>query len=305
MAISMSFSRMSDTTTGIFWMFLTGVLFVCVTGIVRYIGSDIPAAEAAFLRYVAGLIMILPFVRRELGKGITRATLKIFVFRGVVHSLGVALWFYAMARIPIAEVTAIGYTAPIFVTLGAAVFLGERLQTRRIIAVGIAFFGAMIVIRPGFEHVSIGQLAQLCAAPLFAASYLSAKKLSDDTSPTMIVVMLSVFVTIGLAPLAFVVWQTPSVSDVGWLSLVALFATVGHWTMTKAMKAAPLTVTQPVTFLQLVWASLLGYFAFSEELDFFVLLGGGIIIASVTFISYREARIRRKTSTPLAPATKG
>ncbi len=285
-------------------MALTGLLFVAVTGVVRFLGSSIPAAEAAFIRYVIGLIFMLPFILPALRNGISRRVLGIYSLRGLAHALGVILWFYAMANIPIAEVTAIGYTSPIYITLGAAVFFGEKLAMRRIIAVVAAFSGAMIILRPGLQEISYGQLAQLCSAPLFAISYLIAKRLSMTESPTVVVAMLSVFVTIGLAPFAFAVWVTPQLNEVFWLALVACFATLGHFTMTKALKAAPLMVTQPVTFLQLVWATLLGALMFGEPADFYVLLGGGVIIASVSFISYREWVANRRMRTPPAVATK-
>ena len=284
--------------TGIGWMALTGLLFVCVTGIVRYVGSGIPAAEAAFIRYAIGLVLMTPFLIRAFGMGMSPVKLGLFAGRGMVHALGVILWFYAMANIPIAEVTAIGYTSPIYIALGAAFFFGEKLAARRILAVVAAFVGAMIIVRPGFHEVGNGQIAQLLSAPLFAISYLVAKRLSNDEDPSVVVGMLSVFVTLGLAPFAYAVWETPDISEVGWLALVAAFATTGHFTMTKALKAAPLMVTQPVTFLQLVWATILGSAVFGEPVDVFVLVGGGIIIAAVSFISYREWVVSRNARTP-------
>lgn len=289
---------------GIAWMAITGILFVSVTGIVRYIGSGVPAAEAAFIRYVIGVFLVLPFMMPLLRQGVKRTSLVFFSARGLAHGLGVILWFFAMANIPIAEVTAIGYTSPIYITLGAVFFFGEKLAMRRILAVVAAFVGAMIILRPGLQEISTGQIAQLFAAPLFASSFLLAKKLSFDESPAMIVGMLSVFVTLALAPFAYAVWITPSLSEIGWLALVALIATAGHYTMTKAFKAAPIMVTQPVTFLQLVWATLLGALVFGEPVDFYVLLGGGVIIASVSFISYREWLLSRSMQTPPAVATK-
>jgi len=289
---------------GIAWMVLTGLLFVLVTGVVRYIGSDVPAAEAAFIRYAIGLLIMAPFIRTTLANGIKRKSLGIYALRGLTHAIGVMLWFYAMAHIPIAEVTAIGYTAPIYITIGAAIFFGERMAARRIIAVVAAFVGAMIILRPGLQEISSGQLAQVLSAPLFAISYLVAKSLSKDESPTVIVGMLSLFVTIGLVPFAFVVWQTPTLTEVLWLALVAAFATAGHFTMTKALHAAPLMVTQPVTFLQLVWATILGAVMFGEAVDFWVLMGGGVIIAAVSFISYREWVVSKRMQTPPAVATK-
>ncbi|MCR9256731.1 MAG: DMT family transporter [Alphaproteobacteria bacterium] len=285
-------------------MLLTTLLFASVTGIVRYLGTEIPAAQAAFIRYLIGTIMILPLMYPLLSRPPSKGSMRIFALRGLLHGGGVILWFYAMARIPIAEVTALGYTAPIFVTIGAALFLKETVHFRRVAAVIAGLVGALIILRPGFEEISIGQLAQLGAAPLFAGSFLMAKKLTDGDDPTVIVGMLSVFCTLTLLPFALYHWVTPGWDEIGWLTLTAAFATAGHYTMTRALRAAPITVTQPVTFLQLVWATAMGLTLFGEPLDPFVLLGGGVIIAAATFISHREAMLSRRKMTPPAPATK-
>ncbi len=296
---------------GIAWMVVTTLLFVCVTGIVRHVGSSLPSAEAAFLRYGLGSILMLPFMASLLKRPPTTRALGVFAARGVMHGFGVALWFYAMARIPIAEVTALGYVTPIFVTIGAALLLGETMHLRRLVAVGVGLLGAMIVIRPGFQEISLGQMAQIAAGPLFAGSYLIAKRLTAAQDSSVIVGMLSVFVTVTLAPLAWSQWQDPTWEQVGWLALTAVFASSGHYTMTRAMQAAPLTVTQPVQFLQLVWATILGIVVFGEALDPFVILGGGIVVGAATFISHREAMAarrdktaRRQATTPPTQATK-
>lgn len=302
---------MSDTASspnrvaaGVGWMLLTTFLFLGVTGVVRHVGSDLPNIEAAFLRYLMGVILILPWASALWRTRIPRAKWGMYALRGALHSVGVMLWFYAMARIPIAEVTAIGYIAPIFVTIGAAVFLGERLQWRRIGAVISAFVGALIILRPGFQELNNGQLAQLCAAPAFAASFLLAKRFSDDADSGVIVFMLSFFCTIALIPGAIWQWVTPTWGQVGWMALTAAFATAGHWTLTQAYRCAPITVTQPVQFLQLVWATALGVAVFAEPVDPWVLAGGGIIVGAATYISHREAKAARRTRTPAAAATK-
>lgn len=214
------------------------------------------------------------------------------------------LWFYAMVRIPIAEVTAMNYLAPIYVTIGAAIFLGERLAARRILAVVMGLAGAAIILRPGFREVSDGHIAMLIAAVVFAGSYLTAKVLADEVNAAVVVALLSVFVTIGLAPFAAADWITPTGRELLFLAGVALFATAGHYTMTLAFAEAPVTVTQPVTFLQLIWATLLGVVWFAEPVDIWVVLGGVVILGSVMFITWREAMLKRRV-TPDAPATKG
>ncbi len=287
---------------GILWMVLTGLCFVAVTAIVKHLGSDIPAAQSAFLRYFLGLIFLIPMIRPILAARLTTRQLKLFAFRGIAHTGAVILWFFAMARIPLAEVTAMNYLSPIYVTLGAALFLGEKLPLRRVIAVVVALFGAVIILRPGLRTVEPGHIAMLVTAVLFAVGYLIAKMLADEVSPSAVVGMLSITVTIGLAPFAYAVWVPVTGTDLVWLLLVASFATAGHYTMTLAFAAAPLTVTQPVTFLQLIWAVTLGWLVFGEGIDGYVILGGAIIMASISFITWREARARRSV-TPALPQT--
>lgn len=285
-------------------MFVTGLLFVAVTALVKYNGTRIPAAESAFLRYSMGLVFLLPMINAMRQSQLTIRQHKLFWLRGIAHTGGVSLWFYAMARIPIADVTAMNYLTPIYVTLGAALFLGEKLALRRILAVVAALVGALIILRPGFREVGMGHLAMLFAAVFFATSYLVAKLMSDETNPAIVVTMLSITVTIGLAPLALANWVTPTGSELVVLFAVAALATAGHYTMSMAFAAAPVTVTQPVSFLQLVWAVLLGAVVFGEGVDPWVVIGGLVIISSIAFITMREAVMKRKIRTPAVPATK-
>ncbi|HFC05685.1 MAG TPA: DMT family transporter, partial [Rhizobiales bacterium] len=201
---------------------------------------------------------------------------------------------------------AIGYTAPIYVTIGAALFLGEKLRILRVMAVVAGFIGTLVILRPGFQELQIGSIAQIIAAPVFAASFLMSKILTRDESPVMIIIMLSVFCTLALAPGALLQWQTPSLSEAFWLALVAIFATLGHYAQTRAYQATAITATQPVWFLQLVWGALLGWFAFGESINLYTIIGASIIITAVTFITHRESRakqvaIKQKSPTPGRP----
>jgi drug/metabolite transporter (DMT)-like permease len=144
----------------------------------------------------------------------------------------------------------------------------------------------------------------LGAALVFSGSYLTAKVLAGEAKPAVVVAMLSVFVTATLAPFAFANWVTPGLSDLALLAAVACCATLGHYTMTLAFAAAPVTVTQPVTFTQLVWAILLGYLVFDEAIDIWVIIGGIVILGSVSFITWREAVLNRKPTTPPTNAVK-
>ncbi len=289
---------------GILWMLVTGANFVAVTAIVKHVGDGLPAAESAFLRYLLGLVFLIPMLGPMLRADLSRQSLWLFGARGVVHSLGVILWFYAMTQIPLAEVTAMNYLSPVYVTIGAALFLGETLAARRLLAIVAALIGALVILRPGFREVSLGHIAMLGTAMLFGASYLIAKLMSGRASAAVVVGMLSITVTVGLAPFAAAVWVTPTLAQIGWMFLVACFATAGHYSMTLAFAAAPVTVTQPVTFLQLVWAVALGALVFAEPVDGWVIFGGVTILAAVTFITWREAVLKRRALTPSHVAMK-
>lgn len=300
----MSSEKVNRPLVAISWMLLTGLLFVGVTAIVKHVGTDLPPAQSAFLRYVTGLVFVIPLIKLIKKANLSRNELTLFAWRGLAHSIGVILWFYAMAILPMAEVTAMGYLSPIYVTIGAALFLGERIAALRILAIFAAILGVLIILRPGFREISFGHISMLLNGILFALSYLIAKVMADKVEPLVVVGMLSIFVTIGLAPWAFWVWVTPTLSQLGWTFLLAIFATAGHYTMTLALRAAPISVTQPITFLQLVWSVLVGVLVFNEGFDKWVIIGALIIVFSISFIMWREEHVRRKKITPSYPANK-
>jgi len=285
-------------------MLFTGLCFVAVTALVKYLGGRIPPAQSAFLRYFLGMVLLLPMLGAVRRAQISPRMWGLFATRGALHAAGVMLWFFAMTQLPLAEVTAMNYISPVYVTLGAALFLGETLALRRVAAIAAAVIGTLIILRPGFREISPAHIAMLIAAAVFGGSYLLAKFTVDGTNPTVVVVMLSLWVTLGLAPFAAQVWITPTWAELGILFAIACIATAGHYAMTLAFAAAPMTVTQPVTFLQLIWATALGALMFNEPVDIWVVSGGGLIISAVSFITWREAVLKRRAITPPDMATK-
>lgn len=285
---------MNQSIIGILWMVITTILFVGVTATVRYLEGEVPAPQAAFLRYAIGTLMLAPSLITLTKFKPNRSLFNKFVLRGFVHSIGVTLWFYAMSVMPVAEVTAIGFLTYIFVSIGASIFLKEKLHKHRLSAILISFIGALIILRPGFKVIESGQLGMLIATMVFTASYLIAKVVSKERTSSEIVAMLSIFTTIFLIPSAIYSWEPLSLEALLILSFTALIATLGHITMTKAIKAAPMVVTQPVLFLQLVWASMVGLFIFDEEFDLFVIVGGTVIMLCVCYVSYREHILGKK-----------
>ncbi|MDH3635360.1 MAG: DMT family transporter [Gammaproteobacteria bacterium] len=290
---------------GCLWMVAGGLLFVAVTVLVRHLGTDMPAVQAAFIRYSIGLILVLPLLWRMRWRGIRPGSFKLYFYRGIVHGVGVMLWFFAMARIPLAEVTAIGFSTPVFTAIGAILIFHEKVRLRRMLAIVAGFVGTLIILRPGFQTIEAGSLAQLIAAFCFAGSFLLAKHMTRSENSGDILVMLTIFCTLALLPGAIYYWREPTWIEIGWLALVAVFATTGHYALTRAIAYAPLTVTQPLSFLQLVWAILFGYWLFDEIPDNWVIAGALMIVGAISYLTHREAvaarrnRIQAAASSPV------
>ncbi len=279
---------------GCLWMMAGGLLFVAVTVLVRYLGSDMPAVEAAFIRYLIGVFLLLPMLWRLHWRGIRPDRFRLYFLRGILHGIAVMLWFFAMARIPLSEVTAIGFSTPVFTALGAILIFREQVKTRRMMAILAGFVGTLIILRPGFQTIEAGSLAQLIAAFCFAGSFLFTKHMTQSASSGEILVMLTIFCTLTLLPGAIYYWRQPTLLEVSWLALVAVFATAGHYVITRAIAYAPLTVTQPLSFLQLVWAIIFGYWLFDEVPDSWVIVGASIIVAAISYLTHREAVAARR-----------
>ena len=269
-------------------MVMTGLLFCAMTASVKSLGTSLPASQSGFIRYIFGLFLLVPFCRQLGLSEIRKGLLRLMILRWSLHAIAVVAWFYSMVRIPMTEVTALYYLVPVFVFIGASFYLRERINVGRIICLVVALIGTFLIIRPGLREVGLGHLTMLLATVVFGMSFLLAKKATDEVKPLLIVFMLTLIVSLWLAPLAFLQWETPSFRELSVLMLVAFFATCAHLTMSMAFKAAPVTVTQPIVFLDLVWAAIVGLVFFSEAIDIWVIIGGLIIVAAVSLVSWVE-----------------
>jgi drug/metabolite transporter (DMT)-like permease len=297
------FDKVSPNVQGMLWMALAGLIFASFTAIVRHVGTSMNPIQVAFMRYALGLVFMLPFFLQINLADFRAARFGLHGIRGVMHAAGVMCWFYAMAHIPIAEVTAMGFTAPVFATIGAALFLGEKVRARRIIAVVVGLLGAIVILRPGFVEIHPGAVAMLFAAPMFAVTDLIAKVLTRKESGPAVVAYLSVVVTLTTMGPALYFWREPSTEE--WLLLIATagLATLGHLCMIQGVKLAEVSALQPIKFLQLFWAALIGFLVFAEIPGLWTWVGSAIIVGSVSYIAHRES-VTRKQAKAKAEAAK-
>ena len=164
---------------GMLWVAASGVLFSILNTIVRKITLTLDPFESQFLRYLFGIAAMLPLIWRQGWRAYVPVNLGGQLWRGAMHTVGLMLWFTALPHIALADMTAIGFTGPIFIMIGAAWFLGEKMRGDRWIAAAIGFAGVLVVVLPKLS----GQgnwyaLVMLASAPVFAASFLMTKTLT-------------------------------------------------------------------------------------------------------------------------------
>jgi drug/metabolite transporter (DMT)-like permease len=266
--------------------------FALMIVLVRHLTQIFDPLEVVFFRNVFGLLAMLPWLTSQ-GIGVLRTQhLGLHVIRAVIGIAAMVLWFTTLSLMPLAEATALSFTAPIFTSILATVFLGEVMRTRRWTAIGVGFLGALIILRPGVEALDPIALLAVFTAGVWATSTILVKVMARTESAGAIVTYLTLFLTpISLVP-ALLVWQTPTLGELALCVALGFAGSLGHICMTRALAATEATLVMPFDYLRLPLVALVAYFAFGEVADGWVWLGGGVIAASGLYITHREARLR-------------
>jgi len=275
------------------FMILAGAFFAAMHGTVRLISFELHPFVIAFFRNIFGFLVLLPLLLRS---GLVLLRTQRFgthLLRAGVNSISMLTWFTALSLTPLADATALNLTGPLFVTLGAMVVFGERVRAWRWTALGLGALGALMVIRPGFEEVTLGAVLTVTSTALAAISKLFAKSLTRNEDPAAIAFYVQFLMApITLIPALFV-WQTPTLQQLLVLMIIGALGGLGHLFAVKAYAIADISFSEPLTFTRMVWATIFGYVAFSEVPDLWTWAGAATIIAATTIISYRERRARR------------
>ena len=259
-------------------------------GLLIRVAADggIHAFEIAFFRsffgFVAMAVVVLATTRR-----VPRVTaLRPLGGSSLFHLMAMLSFFYGMAMMPLAESAALTFTAPLFGTLAAALFLGERVHARRWIAILVGFLGVLVVLRPGMVPVGIGPALVLFSTVAFAGVTVLVKRMTATEATTSVVFYQSLFVSVLTLPAALPVWTTPDPTMLAWLALIGALSTAGWLCFTRAFALADASALLPLEFTRLPFVALLGYLAFGEVPDVWVWVGAAVIFASGLAIAHRE-----------------
>jgi drug/metabolite transporter (DMT)-like permease len=231
------------------------------------------------LRSVVGLLILLPLVVASGGFAAMQTKKPMqHLARNAVHYAGQAGWLYALTLIPLAELISIEFTTPIWTAILAVMFLGERLNSRKVVAIAFGVLGVLIIVRPGVATISPGHLIVLCAAVGFGISMVMVKSLTRTESVVRIIFwMLVVQSIIGAGP-ALMEWRDPPLALWPWIVVIAFTGMSSHFCLARALTYADATIVSPMDFLRLPFTALLGWLAYSENVDAFTVAGAALIL---------------------------
>lgn len=300
-----NFALMTPASKGALWMGLAACLLGTLSLLVRHIADDLHPFEIAFFRNFAQFAFMVPWVLMA-GISVVR-TRRVWahVRRSTFGICAMLSWFWVVTQMPIAEATAISFSAPLFTTAGAALFLGEKVGPRRWLATLVGFLGVLMIIRPGIHAVELPQLVALMSAVFIAGSMLSNKSLSRTEKPNAMVLWMGVFMSLFSLPPAIAVWTWPVGETWLWLFALGLVATAAHLAINRAYASSDASFIAPFGFAQIPFVALIGYGLFAEIPDGWSLAGAGVIMASGIYTAHREAKVSRAISAPPQPGVVG
>jgi drug/metabolite transporter (DMT)-like permease len=277
------------------------IFFSIMGAFIKLAAEQLHSLEVVFFRNFLAFLMMLPWLICQ-GPGVMKTRrIGLYTARSLFNFVGMVTGFTAITLIPLAEATALSFTAPLFATIGAALVLGEVVRARRITALAIGFAGMLIVLRPGMEAVSTGALLALLNSVAIAITIIIVKKLTDTERPETIVTYMALLQSpMALIPALYVwIWPDP----ITWLWLIGLAGagTAGHLMYTKAIQLAEITQIQPLDFIRLPIIAVMGYFIFDELPTIWTWIGGAVIFASTAYVTHREAQLARAKQHQAAP----
>ena len=280
----------SAQTKAIILNILSIVLFSIMVVFIRKASENLHVLEVVFFRNLLAVIVMLPILRSTGLAAIKMKNKKLFFIRAFVGAIGMIAGFTCLTLIPLAQATAISFSQPLFITIGATLFLGEIIKARRIAAIIVGVIGMLIIVQPGFSGFSFGIILAIISALALSINALIVKKLTlTDTPQAIIMWMVIMLIPITLIT-AIPVWEWPNL--VTWLYLwrIAILGTMAHFAWTKSYAMAEITSLEPIGFIKLPIIALLGWMIFSEIPGTWTWVGGFIIFMSTIYISHRETK---------------
>lgn len=266
------------------------VLFVGMGTLAKTLAAIYPIEQVIWARYFFHVLLIVLMFPRRIGSLFKTRRLGLQITRSVVVFAATAFGFTSLSIMPMAEVSAIGYVAPLMVTIMSFLILKEKVGPRRLLAVGIGFVGVIAILRPDQANFSLWSLLPLAMATCYA-TFMVMTRLIRGAAPPINSLFYTAIVgaVVATIPLPFI-WQNPE--PLHWLMFagMGLIGGTGHFLMIKAFEQTEASMIAPFVYTELLWSIAAGAIFFSEIPGIGMLVGAAVIMASGLFILYREQR---------------
>ena len=281
-----------------------GLMAICI----RLASQTEPIWKVAFFRNAFGFLSLLPVLlwpvlraggKRPLARfadSVRTTQLPRYFVRCAIGIVSMFCGFWAIGHLPLSQAISLAYSSPIFITIAAALWLGERVRLRRWLAVAAGFLGVLVIVHPWSQAFSASTLVAVAAAMLNALVAIQIKQLSaTDKADTIVFWTYVLWVPMSLLPALFV-WHAPQGIAWLWLALCGVLGTIGQLFWTRALKLGEVSALTPISFTQLPVVTLAGWLLFDETIDAMTLLGAAIILTATFYIAHREAVLARKAA---------
>ena len=270
------------------------VLFAVMNGIIRHVAQEVDPLQIVFFRNMFGLLAMMPWLARE-GLGVLRSKRPMLIgVRSLIGVLSMSSWFYALSIVALADAVALSFTAPLFGSIVAFMFLGEVIRARRISALVAGFAGMLIILRPGVESVGFGEALVVFSALTMASSIVVMKVLTRTEAVGSLVIYHTLLGTILSIIPAIYVWDWPSLEMWIWVVVLGVVASVAHMAFTRGFAMAETNYLLAFDYVRLPVVALIGWWFFSEPTDLWTWVGALVIAVSSLYLAHREALARRR-----------
>lgn len=275
---------------------MRGVTMMCVSTVafavmhlsVRIASEELHPFQIAFFRNLFGLGFLVPVIIGSGWRQMQTKRIGLHAIRAVINIAAMLMFFTALSISPLAKVTALAFTAPIFAAVLSVLALGEVFRLRRWAAIAVSFVGMLVIIRPGYVELDLGALLVIGSAMLWAVVMTIVKFLSRTESSVAIVAWMGIFLSVFSLPPALYVWQAPTVWAWTWLVFIGFAGSIAQVTLSQALKETDQTAVMPFDFLRLIWAALLAFWFLGEIPDEWTFVGAAVIFSASLYIAQRE-----------------
>lgn len=276
-------------------MVLAVTLFSVLDAIAKLLAAHYPALLVGWGRYTSHVLLMLPLLPFYGGARVLRtARPTMQAVRGALLVAATLCMFTALRYVPLAEATAINFTAPLLVTALSAPLLGERIGWRRWAAVAVGFVGVLVITRPGQGGLHPAALLVLVTATCFALYQIVTRRLSHTDSAMTMMVYSGLVGAVAMSALLPLAWRPVGAADALKLAAMGLCGLLGHLLLTRALALAPASLLAPMAYLQIVGATVLGVALFDDFPDAVTIVGCAIIVASGLYVFVRERRLTQR-----------